>query len=71
MGRNGARLGRGRGYYDRALRHAAAGAVLVAVVFDDELLDDVPVEPHDRPMTAVVTPSRGWLPIDAAGSGPH
>lgn len=71
VGRNGARLGRGRGYYDRALRHAAAGAVLVAVVFDDELLDDVPVEPHDRPMTAVVTPSRGWLPIDAAGSGPH
>ena len=71
VGRNGARLGRGGGYYDRALRHAAAGAVLVAVVFDDELLDDVPVEPHDRPMTAVVTPSRGWLPIDAAGSGPH
>jgi 5-formyltetrahydrofolate cyclo-ligase len=71
VGRNGARLGRGGGYYDRALRHAAVDAVLVAVVFDDELLDDVPAEPHDLPMTAVVTPSGGWLRLDAAGSGPH
>jgi 5-formyltetrahydrofolate cyclo-ligase len=71
VGRNGARLGRGGGYYDRALRHAGVDAILVAVVFDDELLDDVPAEPHDLPMTAVVTPSGGWLPLDAAGSGPH
>jgi 5-formyltetrahydrofolate cyclo-ligase len=71
VGRNGARLGRGGGYYDRALRHAAPGAILVAVVFDEELLDAVPTEPHDLPMTAVVTPSGGWLRLDAAGSGPH
>jgi 5-formyltetrahydrofolate cyclo-ligase len=71
VGRNGARLGRGGGYYDRALRHAAAGAILVAVVFDEELLDAVPTEPHDLPMTAVVTPSGGWFPLDAAGNEPH
>ena len=45
---------------ERALQHARPGARLVAVVFDDELVDDLPVEPHDRRVTAVVTPSGGW-----------
>ncbi|MGY1693066.1 5-formyltetrahydrofolate cyclo-ligase [Geodermatophilus sp. SYSU D01105] len=60
VSRSGVRLGRGGGYYDRALRHARADARLVAVVFDDELVDDLPSEPHDRRVTAVVTPSGGW-----------
>jgi 5-formyltetrahydrofolate cyclo-ligase len=58
--RGGIRLGRGGGYYDRALLHARADAVLVAVVFDDELVDELPAETHDRRVTAVVTPSGGW-----------
>jgi 5-formyltetrahydrofolate cyclo-ligase len=70
VGRNGARLGRGGGFYDRALRHAAAHAILVAVVFDDELLDEVPTEPHDLPMTAVVTPSGGWRPVNGTRAAP-
>jgi 5-formyltetrahydrofolate cyclo-ligase len=57
---DGARLGRGGGYYDRALLHARPDAVLVAVVFDDELLPALPSGPHDRRVTAVVTPSAGW-----------
>ncbi len=56
----GVRLGRGGGYYDRALRHARPDAVVVALVFDDELLDELPAEPHDHRVTAVVTPSGGW-----------
>jgi 5-formyltetrahydrofolate cyclo-ligase len=60
VSRDGVRLGRGGGYYDRALRHARPDAVLVALVFDDELVDDLPVEPHDRRVDAVVTPSGGW-----------
>ncbi len=60
VSRDGVRLGRGGGYYDRALAHARPDAVLVAVVFDEELLDHVPAEPHDRRVTAVVTPSGGW-----------
>lgn len=58
--RSGIRLGRGGGYYDRALVHARPDAVLVAVVFDDEHVDALPREPHDLAMTAVVTPAGGW-----------
>jgi 5-formyltetrahydrofolate cyclo-ligase len=58
--RYGIRLGRGGGYYDRALVHARPDAVLVTVVFDDERVAELPREVHDRPVTAVVTPSGGW-----------
>jgi 5-formyltetrahydrofolate cyclo-ligase len=58
--RSGVRLGRGGGYYDRALRHVRPDARLVALAFDDELVDELPVEPHDRRVTAVVTPAGGW-----------
>lgn len=63
--RSGARLGRGGGYYDRALVHARPDALVVAVVHDDELLDELPAEPHDRRVGVVVTPSGGWqaLPV--------
>jgi 5-formyltetrahydrofolate cyclo-ligase len=54
--RRGGRLGKGRGHYDRSLTLAAPGTPLVAVVFDEELLDAVPVEPHDRPVTGALTP---------------
>jgi 5-formyltetrahydrofolate cyclo-ligase len=60
VARDGTRLGRGGGYYDRALRHARPDAVLVALVFDGELVDALPAGEHDRPVTAVVTPSGGW-----------
>ena len=62
--RFGIRLGRGGGYYDRALVHARPDAVLVTVVFDDERVDQLPREDHDRPVTAVVTPSGGWEDLD-------
>ncbi len=57
---DGARLGRGGGYYDRALARARPDAVLVSPVHDDELVEALPVQPHDRPVSAVVTPSGGW-----------
>ena len=56
----GFRLGRGGGYYDRALVHVRPDAVLVTTVFDDERVAELPREIHDRPVTAVVTPSGGW-----------
>ena len=60
VARDGVRLGRGGGYYDRALLHAGVDAVVVALVFDEEFLDDLPSAPHDRRVHAAVTPSGGW-----------
>lgn len=58
----GVRLGRGGGYYDRSLP-LAGDVPLVAVVRDDELVDELPAEPHDVRMTGVLTPGRGLLPL--------
>jgi len=57
--RHGVRLGRGGGHYDRSLPLAGAGVPLVAVVRDDEILPEVPAEPHDVRMTAALTPLNG------------
>jgi 5-formyltetrahydrofolate cyclo-ligase len=60
----GTRLGRGRGYYDRALAARSPSALVLAIVFDDELLDAVttpiPRESHDVVIHGVLTPSR-WM----------
>ncbi|MFC3994775.1 5-formyltetrahydrofolate cyclo-ligase [Nocardiopsis sediminis] len=57
--RTGVRLGRGAGYYDRALTRVGPHTLVLAVIYDTELLDTVPTEPHDRPVHGVVTPGRG------------
>jgi 5-formyltetrahydrofolate cyclo-ligase len=55
--RTGMRLGRGGGSYDRALGHVPVGTFVCALLYDGELLDRVPHDDHDRPVTAVVTPT--------------
>ena len=67
--RAGTRLGRGAGFYDRTLRLAAPGARIVAVVRDDELLDEMPAEPHDVPMTHALTPRRGLVTLGETDAG--
>lgn len=59
--RAGTRLGRGAGYYDRALRLADPAAVLIAVVRDEELVTELPADPHDIPVTWAVTPGNGLV----------
>lgn len=61
--RTGARLGRGAGYYDRTLALAAPTARLIAVVRDDELVDQLPAEDHDVAMTHALTPGRGLVEL--------
>jgi 5-formyltetrahydrofolate cyclo-ligase len=52
----GMRLGRGGGSYDRALARVPPARPVFALLYDGECPVAVPVEPHDRPVTAVVTP---------------
>ena len=61
--RAGVRLGRGRGFYDRTLVHRDPRARLIAVIRDEELLDELPHEPHDVPMTHALTPGRGLIEL--------
>jgi 5-formyltetrahydrofolate cyclo-ligase len=57
--RRGNRLGRGGGSYDRALLRVSAGVPTVALLYDGEVVDELPAEPWDVPVAAAVTPS-GW-----------
>ena len=59
--RAGVRLGRGAGFNDRTLPLARSSALLFAVVRDDELVDEIPAEPHDIPMTHALTPRQGLV----------
>lgn len=62
--RDGVRLGRGAGYYDRTLTKAAPGALLIAVVRDAELVETLPSEPHDVRMTHALTPGQGLVALN-------
>lgn len=57
VGADGTRLGRGGGCYDRALPRRRRGALVVAVVFDEEVLVTVPTQPHDESVDAALRPS--------------
>jgi 5-formyltetrahydrofolate cyclo-ligase len=60
---DGDRLGQGGGHYDRWLAaHPATTAIGLA--WDCQLVDDLPREAHDRPLSAVVTPTRLFGPFD-------
>jgi 5-formyltetrahydrofolate cyclo-ligase len=56
---SGVRLGRGGGSYDRALARVSPDALVVALLFDGELVDRLPAEAHDRRVNAVITPMGG------------
>ncbi|EWM14164.1 5-formyltetrahydrofolate cyclo-ligase [Kutzneria sp. 744] len=57
--RRGVRLGRGAGHYDRSL--VGVTAPRIAIVREEEFVDHLPAEPHDVLMTAVLTPSGGFV----------
>lgn len=53
--RQGDRLGQGAGYYDRLLRNAPPGVAFIGIAFECQLVDAIPVLPHDVRMHKVVT----------------
>ena len=62
---NGGRLGMGAGHYDRWLE-AHPQALAIGLGWDCQEVPILPVEPHDRPLAAIVTPTRLIGPFDRA-----
>ena len=52
------RLGRGGGFYDRFLPRLPARAHTIGLAFDVQIVDRLPVAPHDARVHAVATESR-------------
>ena len=57
---HGRRLGRGKGFYDRLL--AAVRGKTCGVAFDEQIVTEIPVEPHDVLLNCILTPSR-WIQL--------
>jgi 5-formyltetrahydrofolate cyclo-ligase len=57
ISKSGIRLGKGKGFYDKALPKLQPAPSVVGVIFEEELLDVIPGELHDYPVDAVVTPA--------------
>ncbi|MCE9611799.1 MAG: 5-formyltetrahydrofolate cyclo-ligase [Chthoniobacter sp.] len=55
--RDGRRLGRGGGYYDRLLAARAPHTVTLGICFDLQIVSALPTEPHDQCVDAVITES--------------
>lgn len=53
--RDGHRLGRGGGYYDRLLARCAPRTARIGVCFECQLVPELPGESHDQPVQRVVT----------------
>ena len=66
--RDGTRLGRGAGHYDRLLARARADALRIGICYSDRVRDALPSAPHDVPVHLLIT-DRGVLrcraPADA------
>ncbi len=58
----GGRLGLGAGHYDRWLA-AHPPHLAIGLAWDCQLVDDLPTEPHDRALDAIITPTRLYGPF--------
>jgi 5-formyltetrahydrofolate cyclo-ligase len=58
----GQRLGQGGGHYDRYLAEHQ-NVIPIGIGWDCQLVEALPIEPHDRPLRAVVTPTRIYGPF--------
>ena len=52
--RSGARLGYGGGWYDRFLAKSSPSSISLGVAYPFQIVDDLPLEPHDLPLSGVV-----------------
>lgn len=75
FGRNGERIGRGGGYYDRTLqqlRQSDTPPIAIAAAFEQQLRDSLPQQPHDQKVNIIASP-KGLLFVqspNSAGASP-
>lgn len=62
----GGRTGHGKGYYDKLLENAKPETPLVALAFECQMFDEIPMQPHDIFMDKVVTEAKVY---DGIGRG--
>jgi 5-formyltetrahydrofolate cyclo-ligase len=55
---HGRRLGRGKGFYDQLL--AFVRGTKCGVAFDEQIVPEIPIEPHDVRLNCILTPTR-WI----------
>lgn len=53
----GERLGQGGGFYDRWLA-AHPDTIAIGMAWDMQEVDELPIEDHDMPLAAIITPTR-------------
>jgi 5-formyltetrahydrofolate cyclo-ligase len=53
--RQGQRLGRGKGYYDRAFQGVLSRALRVALAYEFQIVSHIPAVPHDERVQYIVT----------------
>jgi 5-formyltetrahydrofolate cyclo-ligase len=64
----GGRTGHGKGYYDKLLENAKPQTPLVALAFECQMFDEIPMQPHDIFMDKVVTEARVYEGIGRSAS---
>ena len=62
----GRRLGRGKGFYDRLL--AEVTGIKCGVALDEQIVEELPQEPHDIAMNFILTPTR-WIEVKRPPTG--
>jgi 5-formyltetrahydrofolate cyclo-ligase len=68
FGRDGQRLGHGAGYYDATLKEAPQATPLVGLAFKEQVLESLPTEAWDVPMTYVLTEDETFAAPGAAST---
>jgi len=58
FGLDGSRLGMGAGFYDRFLSESEPQARRIALCFDCQLAEEIPMEKHDQRVEAIITETR-------------
>jgi 5-formyltetrahydrofolate cyclo-ligase len=66
--RRGGRTGHGKGYYDKLLEHARPETPLVALAFECQMFDEIPMQDHDVFMDLVLTEAAAY---PGRGRGSH